>query len=138
VAVLQVPATVERLYPQRAIASRVNQEAGSAARVATVQIGSVDVTMLSFYLDGRVKDLADAAALRDFLEREPRAWVVEDAARRLPADVRARLAVVAEYPGRTLFKVRAGATRGRPTVRPPGGVHSDGAMPISDVDPGVR
>jgi 4-amino-4-deoxy-L-arabinose transferase-like glycosyltransferase len=135
-AVSQAPATVERLYPQRAIASRVNQEAGSAARVATVRIGSADVTMLSFYLDGRVNDLADAAALGEFLDREPRAWVVEDAARPLPADVRARLAVVAEYPGRTLL--RAGAIRGRPTVRRLGGVHSDDAMPISDVDPGGR
>jgi 4-amino-4-deoxy-L-arabinose transferase-like glycosyltransferase len=101
---LQVPVLVERLYPQREIARRINRECGAAARVATLRIGSVDLTMLAFYLDGRIKDLDTGAALRAVLDREPGVWVVEDQAHRLPDDVRGRLVEVARYPGRTLFR----------------------------------
>ncbi len=104
VVVAQLPPAMERLYPQRSIARRINREAGTNARVATVRIGSADLTMLSFYLDGRVEDLPDAAALREFLSREPRSWVVEDEGCPLPSDLRSRLALVATYPNRKLLR----------------------------------
>ena len=102
--VLALPVVVA-LYPERALAERINQTEGTHARVAVFRAGSIE-PMLSFYLDARLERLATAEDLARFLSRPQGAWIVERPEAPLPPALRRTLDVVADCGRAVLLRTK--------------------------------
>jgi len=96
---------VVALYPERALAERINQAQGTRARVAVYRPESIE-PLLSFYLDARLERLATEADLARFLSWPEGAWILERPEIPLPSEPRLTLDVVADHGRAVLLRTK--------------------------------